>query len=129
MGFWLKSRSERPPARGLKWLYHALRDSSRNGQTTLWLSLVASGEQADTLTDYRKGAIIIVSGGMRSAKRRGKDGKIIRGYQVSADLIEPYPYATMTPPTQPCNCGGISAHKPAHNSGHYGQSPTEGRGG
>ncbi|HGG5994758.1 TPA: single-stranded DNA-binding protein [Salmonella enterica subsp. diarizonae serovar 61:r:z53] len=65
-------------------------DSSRNGQTTLWLSLVAFGEQADTLTSYRKGDLIIVSGGMRSAKRRGKDGKIIRGYQVSADLIEPY---------------------------------------
>ncbi|ECA5828301.1 single-stranded DNA-binding protein [Salmonella enterica subsp. enterica serovar Hvittingfoss] len=69
-------------------------DSSRNGQKTLWLSLVAFGEQADTLTSYRKGDLIIVSGGMRSAKRRGRDGKIIRGYQVSADLIEPYRKAT-----------------------------------
>ncbi|EPD0209100.1 single-stranded DNA-binding protein [Salmonella enterica] len=56
-------------------------DSSRNGQTTLWLSLVAFGEQADTLTGHRKGDVIIVSGGMRSARRRGKNGKVIRGYQ------------------------------------------------
>ncbi|ECJ7920605.1 single-stranded DNA-binding protein [Salmonella enterica] len=65
-------------------------DSSRNGQATLWLSLVAFGEQADTLTGHRKGDVIIVSGGMRSARRRGKNGKVIRGYQVSADIIEPY---------------------------------------
>ncbi|EDY2185431.1 single-stranded DNA-binding protein [Salmonella enterica subsp. enterica] len=65
-------------------------DSSRNGQTTLWLSLVAFGEQADTLTGHRKGDVIIVSGGMRSARHRGKNGKVIRGYQVSADIIEPY---------------------------------------
>lgn len=54
----------------------------------LWLSLVAFGEQADTLTSHRTGDVIIVSGGMRSAKRRGNNGKIIRGYQVSADIIE-----------------------------------------
>ncbi|EHD9479714.1 single-stranded DNA-binding protein [Salmonella enterica subsp. enterica serovar Typhimurium] len=65
-------------------------DSSRNGQATLWLSLVAFGEQADTLTSYRKGDLIIVSCGMRSAKRRGKDGKIIRGYLVGSDIIEPF---------------------------------------
>ncbi|ECT1023423.1 single-stranded DNA-binding protein [Salmonella enterica] len=65
-------------------------DSSPGGQCTLWVSLVAFDEHADSLASYRKGDVIAVSGGMRRTKRRGKDGKIVKGYQVIADTIEPY---------------------------------------
>lgn len=61
--------------------------TSESGETTLWLSVVAFGRQADALSKHRKGELISVSGTMQSSLWTGKDGETHQDWQVVADSV------------------------------------------
>nr|WP_284473510.1 single-stranded DNA-binding protein [Serratia symbiotica] len=63
-------------------------DSTENGETPFWLSVVAFGKQAEALARHVKGELISVSGTMQINQWTTKDGSTSSGYQM--DQTPPY---------------------------------------
>ncbi|WP_318839316.1 single-stranded DNA-binding protein [Serratia symbiotica] len=62
-------------------------DSTENGETPFWLSVVAFGKQAEALARHVKGELISVSGTMQINQWTTKDGSTSSGYQMVADSV------------------------------------------
>ncbi|EFG3635639.1 single-stranded DNA-binding protein [Escherichia coli] len=58
-----------------------------DGQTTLWLSVLAFGKQADALARHEKGDLISVAGNMQISQWTGQNGETRQGWQVIADSV------------------------------------------
>lgn len=60
---------------------------ARDGQATLWLSVIAFGKQADFLAKHQKGDVASVSGTMQVSQWTGQNGETRQGWQVIADSV------------------------------------------
>ncbi|EFS1346150.1 single-stranded DNA-binding protein [Salmonella enterica] len=61
-------------------------NSAQDGQATLWLGVLAFGQQADALAKHQKGDLVSVSGTMQINQWTGQDGSTVSGYQVIGDI-------------------------------------------
>ncbi len=60
---------------------------AQEGQSMLWLSVLAFGKQADALAKHEKGNVVSVSGNMQISQWTGKNGETRQGWQVIADSV------------------------------------------
>ncbi|HFW4264185.1 TPA: single-stranded DNA-binding protein [Salmonella enterica subsp. diarizonae serovar 61:r:-] len=91
-------------------------NSAEDGQTTMWLSVLAFGRQADALAKHQKGDLVSVAGNMQMSQWTADDGSTRQGWQVIADSVVS---ARTARPGGGCRSGGSqkagSSQPPAGN--------------